>query len=92
MKLTNILERLNDVIGRRTYVVRIFPHPESCRRLVRALAVETHENRMKANLNERTQGAQTTRLMTRHRPRLTHRTKKDVRYLLSPGSPDSRSP
>lgn len=25
-------------------MVRIFPNPESCLRLVRALAVETHEN------------------------------------------------
>ena len=29
---------------RRTHVVRIFPNAESCLRLVRALAVETHEN------------------------------------------------
>ncbi|MQX41872.1 transposase, partial [Sinorhizobium meliloti] len=34
---------------RRTYVVRIFPNTESCLRLVRALAVETHENWMEAN-------------------------------------------
>jgi transposase-like protein len=31
-------------IRRRTHVVRIFPNGESCLRLVRALAVETHEN------------------------------------------------
>ena len=31
-------------IKRRTHVVRIFPNGESCLRLVRALAVETHEN------------------------------------------------
>jgi transposase-like protein len=49
MKSTNMLERLNEEIRRRTYVVRIFPNPESCRRLVRALAVETHENWMEAN-------------------------------------------
>ncbi|ASP54341.1 hypothetical protein CDO31_23105 (plasmid) [Sinorhizobium meliloti] len=36
-------------IRRRTYVVRIFPNTESCLRLVRALAVETHENWMEAN-------------------------------------------
>ena len=29
---------------RRTHVVRIFPNAESCLRLVRALAVEMHEN------------------------------------------------
>jgi len=44
LKSTHILERLNEEIKRRTCVVRIFPNPESCLRLVRALAVETHEN------------------------------------------------
>ena len=39
----NMLERLNEEIKRRTRVVRIFPHAESCLRLVRALCVETHE-------------------------------------------------
>ena len=43
MKSTNMLERLNQEIKRRTHVVRIFPNPASCLRLVRALAVETHE-------------------------------------------------
>ena len=38
-----MLERLNEEIKRRTRVVRIFPHTESCLRLVRALCVETHE-------------------------------------------------
>jgi len=49
LKSTNMLERLNEEIKRRTYVVRIFPNTESCLRLVRALAVETHENWMEAN-------------------------------------------
>jgi transposase-like protein len=49
LKSTNMLERLNEEIRRRTYVVRIFPNAESCLRLVRALAVETHENWMEAN-------------------------------------------
>ena len=44
LKSTNRLERLNEEIKRRTQVVRIFPNGESCLRLVRALAVETHEN------------------------------------------------
>ncbi len=44
MKSTNMLERLNEEIKRRTYVVRIFPNEKSCLRLVRALAVEIHEN------------------------------------------------
>ncbi len=43
LKSTNMLERLNEEIKRRTRVVRIFPNPESCLRLVRALCVETHE-------------------------------------------------
>jgi putative transposase len=49
MKSTNMLERLNEEIKRRTHVVRIFPNAESCLRLVRALAVETHENWLEAN-------------------------------------------
>src|SRR6201993_5168692 len=44
LKSTNMLERLNEEIKRRTHVVRIFPNGASCLRLVRALAVETHEN------------------------------------------------
>jgi putative transposase len=39
-----MLERLNEEIKRRTLVVRIFPNAPSCLRLIRALAVETHEN------------------------------------------------
>jgi putative transposase len=48
MKSTNMLERLNQEIKRRTHVVRIFPNAQSCLRLVRALAVETHENWLEA--------------------------------------------
>lgn len=48
MKSTNMLERLNQEIKRRTHVVRIFPNAESCLRLVRALAVEIHENWLEA--------------------------------------------
>jgi putative transposase len=44
MKSTNMLERLNQELKRRTHVVRIFPNMASCLRLVRALVVETHEN------------------------------------------------
>ena len=43
MKSTNMLERFNEEIRRRTRVVRIFPNEASCLRLVRALAVEQHE-------------------------------------------------
>jgi len=49
MKSTNMLERLNQEIKRRTHVVRVFPNLESCLRLVRALAVETHEDWLEAN-------------------------------------------
>ena len=43
LKSTNLLERLNQEIKRRTRVVRIFPNEESCMRLIRAMAVEAHE-------------------------------------------------
>jgi transposase-like protein len=43
MKSTNMLERFNEEIKRRTRVVRIFPNDASCLRLVRALAAEQHE-------------------------------------------------
>ena len=43
LKSTNMLERLNEEIKRRTRVVRIFPNTASCLRLIRALCVETHE-------------------------------------------------
>ena len=43
MEADGRVEWLNQEI-KRARVVRIFPHAESCLRLVRALAVETHEN------------------------------------------------
>jgi putative transposase len=48
MQSTKMLERLNQKLKRRTQVVRIFPHAESCLRLVRALALEMHENWLEA--------------------------------------------
>lgn len=48
MKSTNMLERFNQEIKRRTHVVRIFPSEESGLRLVRALCVETHEDWLEA--------------------------------------------
>lgn len=48
LKSTNLLERLNEEIKRRTLVVRIFPNTAACLRLVRALAVEMHENWIEA--------------------------------------------
>jgi putative transposase len=49
MKSTNMLERLNEEIKRRTRVVRIFPNEASCLRLIRALAAETHEDWLEAS-------------------------------------------
>ena len=43
MKSTNVLERMNQEIKRRTRVVRIFPNRDSCTRLICALVVEMHE-------------------------------------------------
>lgn len=43
MKSTNMLERFNEEIKRRTRVVRIFPNDASCLRLITALAAEQHE-------------------------------------------------
>ena len=43
LKSTNMLERINEEIKRRTLVVRIFPNTASCLRLVRALTAEIHE-------------------------------------------------
>ena len=39
-----MLERINEELKRRTYVIRIFPNAKSCLRLIRALTVEIHEN------------------------------------------------
>jgi len=46
MRSTNMLERLNEEIKRRTRVIRIFPNEASCVRLVSALAMETNEEWM----------------------------------------------
>ena len=49
MKSSNMLERLNEEIKRRTRVVRIFPNIPSCLRLIRALCVKTHETWLEDN-------------------------------------------
>jgi len=49
LKSTNMLERLNEEIRRRTLVVRIFPNADSCLRLVRALCAEIHETWLEDN-------------------------------------------
>ncbi len=49
LKSTNMLERFNQEIKCRTHIVRVFPTPQSCLRLVLALAIETHEDWLEAN-------------------------------------------
>src|SRR5512140_168306 len=49
LKSTNLLERFNQEIKRRTLVVRIFPDEGSCLRLIRAIAAETHEEWMEGS-------------------------------------------
>jgi putative transposase len=49
LKSTNLLERFNQEIKRRTLVVRIFPDEASCLRLIRAIAAETHEEWMEGS-------------------------------------------
>lgn len=44
LKSTNMLERVNEELNRRSHVIRIFPNPESCLRLMRALTMEIHED------------------------------------------------
>jgi transposase-like protein len=44
LRSTNMLERINQEIKRRTFVIRIFPNEASCLRLVRSLTVEVHED------------------------------------------------
>jgi transposase-like protein len=46
MRTTNMLERFNEEIKRRTRVVRIFPNEQSCIRLVSAMAIEMNETWM----------------------------------------------
>jgi putative transposase len=43
LRSTNLLERLNEELKRRTWLVRVFPNEDSCLRLVRALGAEAHE-------------------------------------------------
>jgi putative transposase len=49
LKSTNMLERFNQELKRRTHVTRIFPNEASCLRLIRALAVEIHEDWIEAH-------------------------------------------
>jgi putative transposase len=49
LKSTNMLERFNEEIKRRTRVARIFPHEASWLRLIRGLAAEALEGWWEAN-------------------------------------------
>lgn len=49
LKSTNLLERFNQELKRRTLVVRIFPNEASCLRLIRAVAAEQHEEWMEGS-------------------------------------------
>ena len=49
LKSTNLLERFNQEVKRRTLVVRIFPDEASCLRLIRAVASEQHEEWMEGS-------------------------------------------
>ena len=42
MRTTNMLERQNQELKRRTRVIRVFPHEQSCLRLIAALLMETN--------------------------------------------------
>jgi len=49
MRSTNLLERVNEEIKRRTHIVRSFPNAQACLRLVRALTAEIHEEWQEGN-------------------------------------------
>ena len=44
LRTSNMIERVNQELKRRSKVIRIFPNPESCRRLYTALLKEWHED------------------------------------------------
>jgi transposase-like protein len=46
MRTTNMVERQNQELKRRTRVVRVFPHEQSCLRLIAALLMEIHQEWM----------------------------------------------
>ena len=75
-----MLERLNQEIKRRTHVIRIFPNEESALRLIRALAVEIHEDWIEAHrylnmemLREQRKRTPTTGGRLKWRRRLLHK-------------------
>jgi putative transposase len=46
MRTTNMMERQNQELKRRTRVIRVFPHEQSCLRLIAALLMETNQEWM----------------------------------------------
>ena len=93
LKSTNMLERLNEEIKRRTRVVRIFPNPASRLRLVRALCAEVHEGwprgppLLEYGVLERTEEGTTDRRLTDHGIGLSHENllaQLDVHNLIAP--------
>ena len=44
LRTTNLLERLNEEVRRRTRVARLFPNEASCLRLVTAIVMEIAED------------------------------------------------
>jgi transposase-like protein len=46
MRTTNMLERQNQELKRRTRAIRVFPHEPSCLRLVTTLLMETNQEWM----------------------------------------------
>ena len=46
MRTTNMLERQNQELKRRTRVIRVFPHEQSLLRLIAALLMETNQDWM----------------------------------------------
>ena len=49
LKSTDMPERCNQEIKRRTHIVGVLPNTDSCLRLIRARAVETREDWLEAN-------------------------------------------
>lgn len=43
LRTSNVLERVNREIKRRTSIACLFPNPKACERLVTAVLVEIHE-------------------------------------------------
>jgi putative transposase len=65
MRTTNMLERFNEEIKRRSRVVRIFPNEQSCIRLVSALAIEANEEWMNRKYLDMEQKVNPTEFKTR---------------------------